>query len=114
MVHDFHTHTFLSDGILRHSWALILRASSQEYKTIAVTDHARFSKQTQIPKVLSEECRRASEEWGIKTIPVIEITHVSKDLIGDAAKSKRPWGTNSNSPWRNLSGALEQASIYAQ
>ena len=91
MVHDFHTHTFLSDGVLS-PLELIRRAYHQEYKTIAITDHVGLSNQTEILKILSEECKYASEEWGIKAIPGVEITHVPKKLIGDAAKKARDLG----------------------
>ena len=37
-MYDFHTHTFLSDGVLAPT-ELIQRAVNKGYKVIAVTDH---------------------------------------------------------------------------
>ena len=91
MVYDFHTHTFLSDGVLSPI-ELIRRAVAQGYKAIAITDHVGLSNQDAILKILIDECRIATQEWDILALPGVEITHVPKNLIGEAAERARDLG----------------------
>ncbi len=91
MVYDFHTHTFLSDGVLS-PMELIRRAHVRGYRAIAITDHVGLESQERVLRVLVEECRRASEEWDIVALPGVEITHVPKDLVGEAARRARDLG----------------------
>jgi putative hydrolase len=91
MVYDFHTHTFLSDGVLSPI-ELIRRAVAQGYKAIAITDHVGLANQENVLKILIEECRIASQEWDILALPGVEITHVPKTLIREAASRARDLG----------------------
>ena len=91
MIFDFHTHTFLSDGVLSPI-ELIRRAHARGYGVIAVTDHVGIEDQERVLRTLVAECRRASEEWGILAIPGVEITHVPKNLIAEAAQRARDHG----------------------
>ena len=91
MIYDFHTHTYLSDGVLSPI-ELIRRAHAQEYKVIAVTDHVGIEDQESVLKILLEECRRATEEWGIVALAGVEITHVPKDDIDLVARSAKEMG----------------------
>jgi putative hydrolase len=91
MIYDFHTHTFLSDGVLS-PMELIRTAHVQGYGAIAVTDHVGLEDQERVLDILVRECRRASEAWGIVALPGVEITHVPKDLIDEAAQRAREMG----------------------
>ncbi len=91
MIYDFHTHTFLSDGVLSPI-ELIRRAYARGYGVIAVTDHVGIEEQDRVIKTLVGECRRASEEWDILAIPGVEITHVPKNLIAEAAQRAKDLG----------------------
>ena len=91
MVYDFHTHTYLSDGVLS-PMELIRRAHVHGYKVIAVTDHVGLEDQEKVIKTLLAECRRASEAWGIVALAGVEITHVPKSLIGEAARRAKELG----------------------
>ena len=91
MIYDFHTHTYLSDGVLSPI-ELIRRAHVRDYGVIAVTDHVGLGDQERVIKTLLEECRRASEAWGIVALAGVEITHVPKGLIGEAAQRARDLG----------------------
>ena len=91
MIYDFHTHTFLSDGALSPI-ELIRRAYVRGYGVIAVTDHVGLEEQERVIKTLVGECRRASEEWDILAIPGVEITHVPKNLIAEAAQRAKDLG----------------------
>lgn len=91
MVYDFHTHTYLSDGVLS-PMELIRRAHVRGYKAIAVTDHVGLEDQERVIKTLVDECRRATEAWGILALAGVEITHVPKSLIGEAAQRAKELG----------------------
>ncbi|MDP6101806.1 MAG: histidinol phosphate phosphatase domain-containing protein [Dehalococcoidia bacterium] len=91
MIYDFHTHTYLSDGVLS-PLELIRTAHVQDYKVIAVTDHVGLEDQERVIKTLLAECRRATEAWGIMALAGVEITHVPKSLIGDAAQRAKDLG----------------------
>ena len=91
MIYDFHTHTYLSDGVLSPI-ELVRRAHVRGYGVIAVTDHVGVEDQARVLGTLLQECRIASEEWGIVALAGVEITHVPKSLIGDAAKRARDLG----------------------
>ena len=91
MVYDFHTHTFLSDGVLSPS-ELIRRAIVNGYKAIAVTDHVGLGDQERILEILVKACEIASKELDIVAIPGVELTHVPQHMIGEAAKQAKSLG----------------------
>ena len=90
-MYDFHTHTFLSDGVLAPI-ELIRRAHHIGYRVIAVTDHVGPGNLEPILKVLIKDCGLASSRWDILALPGVEITHVPKDDIGQLAKEARDMG----------------------
>ena len=90
-VYDFHTHTFLSDGVLS-PMELIRRAHDKGYAAIAITDHVGIATQERVISVLVEECARAMEKWNIIAIPGVEITHVPAELIPEAAERAKSLG----------------------
>lgn len=71
---DFHTHSFLSDGVLLPIEAL-RRAYALDTEVYAITDHASASTLDLIPKIV-KDCELATKHWGIIAIPGIELTHV--------------------------------------
>jgi len=91
MVYDFHTHTYLSDGVLSPS-ELIRRAIVNGYKAIAVTDHVGLGDQERILEVLVKACEIATKELDIIAIPGVELTHVPQHKIGEAAKQAKSLG----------------------
>lgn len=90
-VYDFHTHTFLSDGVLS-PMELIRRAHDKGYRAIAITDHVGLATQKQVIPVLVEECAQAMARWDIIAIPGVEITHVPVSLIPEAAERAKALG----------------------
>ncbi len=90
-VYDFHTHTFLSDGVLS-PMELIRRAHDKGYAAIAITDHVGLATQERVVSVLVEECERAMSQWDIIAIPGVEITHVPNALIAEAAQRAKALG----------------------
>ncbi|MCH8206380.1 MAG: histidinol phosphate phosphatase domain-containing protein [Chloroflexi bacterium] len=90
-MHDFHTHTFLSDGVLAPI-ELVRRALHIGYRTIAVTDHVGPGNLETVLKTLIKDCETASKRWDILALPGVEITHVPKEDIGPLAEEARAMG----------------------
>ena len=91
MLYDFHTHSFLSDGVLG-PMELIRRAWAHGYNAIAVTDHVGpGNMEIVLPQVIRdcEVCRRS---WGIQAIPGVELTHVPADAIAQLAHAAKQLG----------------------
>jgi len=90
-MYDFHTHTFLSDGVLSPI-ELIRRALVRGYKAMAVTDHVGVGNLELIIKTLIKDCAQATERWDILALPGVEITHVPKDDIDMVARAAKELG----------------------
>ena len=71
---------------------LIRRAMANGYRSIAITDHVGFGTQPSIIEALIEECARASSQWDIVALPGVELTHIPKELINEAAQKARSLG----------------------
>ena len=87
-MYDFHTHTFLSDGVLSPI-ELIRRAPVRGYKAIGVTDYVGVGNLEDVVKTLVKDCAQATKRWDILAVPGVEITHVPKediDMVARAAK----------------------------
>ena len=87
-MYDFHTHTFLSDGVLSPI-ELIRRAIHIGYKVIAITDHVGPGNMEFILNTLTKDCALAEHRWDIKVLPGVEITHTPKEDIDRLAKEAR-------------------------
>ena len=90
-MHDFHTHTFLSDGILSPI-ELIRRAIAIGYKTMAITDHVGPGNLEFVLATLKKDCEMAEKRWDIKVYPGVEITHTPTEDIHLLAKEARSIG----------------------
>ena len=90
-MYDFHTHTFLSDGVLSPI-ELIRRAYCIGYQVMAITDHVGVGNVEYVVKTLVKDCRLASERWDILALPGVEITHVPKDDIDLVAREAKELG----------------------
>ena len=91
MIYDFHTHTFLSDGVLS-PMELVRRAVFNGYSAIAITDHCGLEDQERIIPLLVKECAIASEHFGVLAIPGVELTHLPPHLINEAAERAKKMG----------------------
>ncbi len=91
MIHDFHTHTFLSDGA-NSPIELIRYASAAGYTCIAITDHASYSNIDELIEAAIKDCRLAQQYWDITAIPGIELTNIPAKSIDDMAKYARERG----------------------
>ena len=90
-MYDFHTHTFLSDGVLSPI-ELIRRAVVRGYRAMAVTDHVGLGNLEYVIKTLLVDCEEATNRWDILALPGVEITHVPKDDIDLVARTAKKMG----------------------
>ena len=88
---DFHTHTFLSDGVLSPI-ELIRRAIHAGYRVMAITDHVGPGNMEFILKTLIADCEMASSRWDILALPGVEITHTPSEDIDRLARECRRLG----------------------
>jgi len=90
-MYDFHTHTFLSDGVLSPI-ELIRRALVRGYTAMAVTDHVGMGNVEYVVKTLVVDCEQATKRWDILALPGVEITHVPKEDIDLVARTAKEMG----------------------
>lgn len=90
-MYDFHTHTFLSDGVLSPI-ELIRRALVRGYQVIGVTDHVGVGNLELVVKTLVQDCAEATRRWDILALPGVEITHVPKEDIDLVARTAKELG----------------------
>lgn len=90
-MYDFHTHTFLSDGVLGPI-ELIRRAMVIGYRVIAITDHIGPGNMEFVLDALVRECEEANRRWDILALPGVEITHCPKEDIDELAKESKRCG----------------------
>ena len=90
-MYDFHTHTFLSDGVLSPI-ELIRRAHQAGYQVMAITDHVGPGNMELVLKTLIKDCELASRRWDILALPGVEITHVPWEDIDLLANEARYMG----------------------
>ena len=90
-MYDFHTHTFLSDGVLAPI-ELIRRALVRGYRAMAITDHVGLGNVEYVLKTLITDCAQATKRWDILVLPGVEVTHVPKEDIDLVARTAKEMG----------------------
>ena len=90
-MYDFHTHTFLSDGVLSPI-ELIRRAIVVGYQSMAITDHVGPGNLEYVLSTLKKDCEMAEKRWDIKVFTGVEITHTPIEDIDLLAKDARALG----------------------
>lgn len=91
-VHDFHTHTFLSDGELSPV-ELMRRAHVAGYATLGITDHAGVGDLRRIISTLRADRDAVRTAWPNLTVFVgVELTHLPPEVIPRAAFLAREAG----------------------
>ena len=88
---DFHTHTFLSDGVLSPI-ELIRRAMKCGYRVMAITDHVGPGNMEFVLKTLIADCEMVNSRWDILALPGVEITHTPSEDIERLARECRQLG----------------------
>jgi histidinol phosphatase-like PHP family hydrolase len=90
-LYDFHTHTFLSDGVLSPI-ELVRRAHVIGYRAMAITDHVGPGNLEPVLKALIRDCEMASSRWDILALPGVEITHAPIEDIDMLAREAKALG----------------------
>jgi len=89
MLYDFHTHTFLSDGVLSPI-ELIRRAIVSGYSALGIADHVGAGTMARTIEEVRRDADLAAEHWNFDVFPGVELTHVPAAAIADlAAEAKR-------------------------
>ena len=91
-MYDLHTHTILSDGELLPC-ELIRRMAVLGYDTVGITDHADASNISTIISSI-EKIRGSAEEYGVRLLTGVEITHVPPSEIHRLAKQAKDEGAD--------------------
>jgi putative hydrolase len=87
-VYDFHTHTFLSDGVLIPI-ELIRNAVANGYAAIGITDHASAGHMESVLRTVIADCALAEKHWDIRAIPGVELTHLPPAAVAELAAEAR-------------------------
>lgn len=91
-VHDFHSHTFLSDGELSPV-ELIRRAAVAGYATLAITDHCGVGDLRRLIGTLKADRDAVRDAWPeIEVFVGVELTHLPPAVIPAAAYQAREAG----------------------
>lgn len=91
-IHDFHSHTFLSDGELSPV-ELIRRAVVAGYATLAITDHSGIGDLARIISTLKADRDAVRDAWPeIEVFVGVELTHLPPEVIPQAAYRARELG----------------------
>jgi len=91
MLYDFHTHTLHSDGGLLPI-ELIRRAIVRGYQAVALTDHVSAGNLASVLAAVIRDCQLAEDNWEIRAIPGVELTHLPPAEIPKAAAAAREHG----------------------
>lgn len=89
-MYDLHTHTILSDGELLPC-ELIRRMAVLGYTTVGITDHADMSNISSTISAI-ERIRSSAEEYGVRLLTGVELTHVPPSEISKLAKLAKDEG----------------------
>jgi histidinol phosphatase-like PHP family hydrolase len=87
---DLHTHTIFSDGELIPS-ELVRRAVIHGYEAIAITDHADYTNLEQLVEA-AKKAKYLENEWDIRVLAGVELTHVPPRKIAPLAKRAKELG----------------------
>ncbi|MBM3501444.1 MAG: histidinol phosphate phosphatase domain-containing protein [Armatimonadetes bacterium] len=88
-MYDFHTHTFLSDGVLSPI-ELIRRAVVNGYTALGIADHCGAGTMARAIEETTSDAELALQHWNFRVFPGVELTHVPASAIGElAAEAKR-------------------------
>lgn len=88
-LYDFHTHTFLSDGVLSPI-ELIRRAIVSGYSALGIADHCGAGTMARVIEETATEAELALRHWNFRVFPGVELTHVPASSVAElAAEAKR-------------------------
>src|SRR5574341_1808948 len=88
---DFHTHSFLSDGVLAPV-ELARRAVVAGYDVLAITDHVGPGNLEFVVEQLRRDCAVINRHWSIVALVGVEIRNAPAAAIPDLARQARAAG----------------------
>ncbi len=88
---EFHSHSFLSDGVLLPS-EMLRRVTMLDFEALAITDHADASNMGAIIESLQRVLREQSTDFATKLVVGVELTHVAPGSIAKLARQAKTWG----------------------
>lgn len=93
IVYDFHTHTFLSDGVLS-PMELIRRCIVAGYGALGIADHCGAATMERIITEVRRDADLAARYWGFQVLAGVELTHVPAASIPELARQAKEWGAD--------------------
>ncbi|MBM3473375.1 MAG: histidinol phosphate phosphatase domain-containing protein [Armatimonadetes bacterium] len=88
-MYDFHTHTFLSDGVLSPI-ELTRRAIVNGYAALGIADHCGAGTMARAIEETTSEAELAFRHWNFRVFAGVELTHVPASSVAElAAEAKR-------------------------
>jgi len=88
-IYDFHTHTFLSDGVLSPI-ELTRRAIVNGYAALGIADHCGAGTMARAIEETTSEAELAFRHWNFRVFAGVELTHVPASSVAElAAEAKR-------------------------
>jgi histidinol phosphatase-like PHP family hydrolase len=89
--YDFHIHSLLTEGDLVPS-EIARRCSALGYGGIAITDHVDGSNLEHVLRCLVPACGELEENFGLRVLPGVELTHIPPPSIEKLAKRSKALG----------------------
>lgn len=93
MVYDFHSHTFLSDGVLSPI-ELIRRCIVKGYAALGISDHSGASTLERFIRELKLDADLAARYWNFPVLAGVELTHVPAASIPELARAAKELGAD--------------------
>lgn len=114
---DFHTHTFLSDGVLGPA-ELVRRACVKGYEAIGLTDHVDGSNLAVVLQGIIKAAKELNAFQETYVIPGVEITHAPPGQITELVHEARSLGAHlvivhGESPVEPVAPGTNRAAIQA-
>jgi putative hydrolase len=93
MLYDFHTHTFLSDGVLSPI-ELIRRCIVNGYTALGLSDHVGASTLERVIREAKADADLAARYWNFTVLAGVELTHVPAASIPELARQAKALGAD--------------------
>ncbi|HJN18264.1 MAG TPA: histidinol phosphate phosphatase domain-containing protein [Armatimonadota bacterium] len=93
MLYDFHTHTFLSDGVLSPV-ELMRLAIVSGYSALGIADHAALGTVKRVIEEVRRDADLVAEHWNFEVFPGVELTHVPASSVAELAAEARRLGAS--------------------
>lgn len=88
---DLHVHSLLSDGELLPA-EILRRAAALDFEALAITDHADASNVAFVVESLCRFLQQQGNDWGVKFLVGVELTHVAPSSIDRLAREAKALG----------------------